>query len=152
MREEPSFNFELPSLGAGLVTPTQHCTSEETRRHGKWTESSCLPCWPSHTGSEYRSCQSKLSKRPQSQAFTSASTKCSDLPRILPSASLSRCPCLALCRAKGIYAGAAVATSCERTPKILGTMETTVQERLDKPDWIRIAKQRLDKVNTKKRA
>lgn len=46
----------------------------------------------------------------------------------------------------------AVATSCERTPRILGTMETTVQERLDKPDWIRVAKQRLDKVNTKKRA
>lgn len=46
--------------------------------------------------------------------------------------------------------GAVVATSCERTPRILGTMETTVQERLDKPVWIRVAK--LDKVNTKKRA
>lgn len=48
--------------------------------------------------------------------------------------------------------GAVVATSCERTSRILGAMETTVQERLDKSDWIRVAKQRLDKVNTKKGA
>lgn len=30
--------------------------------------------------------------------------------------------------------GAVVATSCERTYRILGAMETTVEERLDKPD------------------
>ena len=67
-------------------------------------------------------------------------------------ASLSRCPCLALCRAERIYMGAVVATSCERTSRILEAMETTVQERLDKYDWIRVAKQRLDKVNTKEGA
>ena len=65
---------------------------------------------------------------------------------------MSQCPCLALCRAGGIYMGAVVATSCERTPRILGAMETTMQERLDKPGWIRVANQRLDKVSTKKRA
>lgn len=43
--------------------------------------------------------------------------------------------------------GAVVTTSCERTPRIFGSLDTTVQERLDKPVWIRVAK--LDKVNTK---
>lgn len=48
--------------------------------------------------------------------------------------------------------GTMVAISCERTPRILGALETTAQETLDKPDGIRVAKQKLDKVTTKKRA
>lgn len=67
-------------------------------------------------------------------------------------AALSLCPRLALCGAEDISMGAVVATSCQKTPRILGAMETTVRERPDKPDWMRVAKQRLDKVNTKNRA
>lgn len=46
--------------------------------------------------------------------------------------------------------GAVVAISCERIPRILGAQETTAQKRLDKADGIRVAKQKLDKVNTKR--